>query len=212
MHERCAGPDRAPAQRRGAGPPRDGVRERSRTCAAHRGRRAPPATTGGCPAAERARGVLWRWPNCERNARHALDRRRRPARPLGSRSRHLHHHGRPRPPPAGGRRHRAARPDHPGTPPHLVTTTIRAALLAIGALAVTGKARAYTIETEFTAKCHEKLTSTALRTARATLAVAPSPPVTRDDQALIDDLQFAPDPDMRDLAGATLLVGARDND
>jgi hypothetical protein len=93
-----------------------------------------------------------------------------------------------------------------------VTTTIRAALLAIGALAVTGKARAYTIETEFTAKCHEKLTSTALRTARATLAVAPSPPVTRDDQALIDDLQFAPDPDMRDLAGATLLVGARDND
>jgi MYXO-CTERM domain-containing protein len=88
----------------------------------------------------------------------------------------------------------------------------RVALLAIGALALAGQARAYTIETHFTTKCHEKLTAEALRTAREALGLPAAPPTTVDERALIDDLQFAPDPDMRDLAGATLLVGVRDND
>jgi hypothetical protein len=80
------------------------------------------------------------------------------------------------------------------------------------AVATAGAARAFTIETLFTAKCHEKITAQALRTARLQLEMAATPPATVDERALIDDLQFAPDDDMRDLAGATLLVGVRDND
>src|SRR6267378_1757722 len=94
----------------------------------------------------------------------------------------------------------------------LNSSTIGAVLLTVSALAAAGAARAYTIETHFTAKCHEKLTAQALRTARAALEMAATPRATDDERALIDDLQFAPDQDMKDLAGATLLVGVRDND
>src|SRR5437762_7086727 len=80
------------------------------------------------------------------------------------------------------------------------------------AVAAAGAARAFTIETLFTAKCHEKITAQALRNARAALEIAATPPATADERALIDDLQFAPDDDMKDLAGATLLIGVRDND
>src|SRR5439155_16194127 len=61
-------------------------------------------------------------------------------------------------------------------------------------------------------KCHEKITTEALRTTRLQLEMAATPRATDDERALIDDLQFAPDQDMRDLAGATLLIGVRDND
>src|SRR5438270_1079123 len=79
-------------------------------------------------------------------------------------------------------------------------------------MAASSSARAYTIETHFTARCHEKLTAQAMRNARAALEIPATPPATADERALIDDLQFAPDDDMRDLAGATLLIGVRDND
>lgn len=92
----------------------------------------------------------------------------------------------------------------------LASSKIGAILFAVGA--ATGAARAYTIETHFTAKCHEKVTAQALRTARLQLEMASTPPATDDERALIDDLQFAPDDDMKDLAGVTLLVGVRDND
>jgi len=85
-------------------------------------------------------------------------------------------------------------------------------VVALSAAAAVRPARAYTIETQFTAKCHEKLTAEALRRARATLEIPRTPPATADERALIDDLQFVPDDDMKDLAGATLLVGVRDND
>jgi len=91
----------------------------------------------------------------------------------------------------------------------LSSSTIGAALFAFG---VAGGARAYTIETHFTASCHEKLTAEALRVARLKLELPATPPATSDERALIDDLQFAPDDDMKDLAGATLLIGVRDND
>src|SRR6267378_3025028 len=94
----------------------------------------------------------------------------------------------------------------------LNSSTIGAVLLTVSALAAAGAARAYTIETHFTAKCHEKLTAQALRTARMRLEMAATPRATDDERALIDDLQFAPDDDMKDLAGATLLIGVRDND
>jgi MYXO-CTERM domain-containing protein len=94
----------------------------------------------------------------------------------------------------------------------LTSSNIGAVLLAVSALAPIGAARAYTIETHFTAKCHEKVTAQALRTARVRLEMAATPRATEDERALIDDLQFAPDDDMTDLAGATLLIGVRDND
>src|SRR3954468_15351061 len=86
--------------------------------------------------------------------------------------------------------------------------------IKIGALlfAAAGGARAYTIETHFTARCHEKVTAQALRNARTMLEMPAAPQPTSDERALIDDLQFAPDADMRDLAGAALLAGVRDND
>src|SRR5690242_3596121 len=83
-----------------------------------------------------------------------------------------------------------------------------ATALALGAA---GAARAYTIETHFTARCHERITSDAFRTARGTLEMPAPPRPTADEQALIDDLQFSPDGDMKDLASATLLIGVRDN-
>src|SRR2546423_14604221 len=94
----------------------------------------------------------------------------------------------------------------------LTSSNIGAALLAVSAFAPTGAAAAYPIETHFTGKCHEKVTAQALRTARTHLEMPAPPRATNDERALIDDLQFAPDDDMKDVAGATLLIGVRDND
>ncbi len=94
----------------------------------------------------------------------------------------------------------------------LNSSKIGAVIFTVSVVAATGTARAYTIQTHFTGKCHEKLTAQALRTTRMALEMAATPPATEDEQALIDDLQFAPDDDMKDLAGVTLLVGVRDND
>jgi MYXO-CTERM domain-containing protein len=71
---------------------------------------------------------------------------------------------------------------------------------------------AYTISTVLTAGCHESITSAALRAVRLELATAAPLPASRNERALITDLEFTPDGDMTDLGGATLLVGVRDND
>ena len=74
-------------------------------------------------------------------------------------------------------------------------------------------ASAYTIKNKLSAGCHEGITAVALRKARfelPTTAAAIAP--TDNEKALIDDLQFAPDPDMKDLGGATLMIAVRDND
>ena len=73
-------------------------------------------------------------------------------------------------------------------------------------------AHAYTISTVLTAGCHESITSAALRAVRLELATAAPLPASRNERALITDLEFTPDGDMTDLGGATLLVGVRDND
>src|SRR5438105_5962666 len=51
----------------------------------------------------------------------------------------------------------------------LNSSKIGAVVFIFGAVAAIPAARAYTIETHFTAKCHEKLTAQALRNARAAL-------------------------------------------
>jgi hypothetical protein len=71
---------------------------------------------------------------------------------------------------------------------------------------------AYTVSTLFTAGCHEKITSEALRAVRLDVPNAGPLPLTKNERALVDDLEFTPPADMKDLGGATLLVSVRDND
>jgi hypothetical protein len=87
-----------------------------------------------------------------------------------------------------------------------------AAALLLWLLAVPDPTPAYTVSSPITSGCHERITSEALRTVRLELPTAGPLPLTRDERALVDDLQFTPDGDMRDLGGATLLLGVRDND
>ena len=87
-----------------------------------------------------------------------------------------------------------------------------ASLLVACALSAPGSARAYTIENAFSTGCHEQITSQALRTVRTEVATAAPLALTDNEQALVDDLQFTPESDMKDLGAVTLLVSVRDND
>jgi len=86
------------------------------------------------------------------------------------------------------------------------------ASLGAAVLFFSGAASAFTIETSVTAGCHEEITASALRAVRARGPSAPPMVPDRDDLALINDLPFTIDEDLRDTASATLLLGARDND
>ena len=86
------------------------------------------------------------------------------------------------------------------------------ATVAISLFAPSNAAHAYTISNELAFGCHEEITAQALRNVRTEFATAAPLPATENETALIDDLQFTPDPDMLDLGGATLLAGVRDND
>ncbi len=90
----------------------------------------------------------------------------------------------------------------------------RAAVLAsaVSFTLLPATASAYTISNELSKGCHEDITSAALRSVRTTVPAAAPLPTTADETALVDDLQFSPDPDMRDLGSATLLAAVRDND
>ena len=96
------------------------------------------------------------------------------------------------------------------------TTGLRLALLSVGILvlvgASAGTASAYSYESAVSTGCHERITMGALRTLRTQLATAPAVVADRNDLALIDDLPFALDDDMKDLSSATFIVGVRDND
>ena len=61
--------------------------------------------------------------------------------------------------------------------------------------------------------CHEPITADALRNVRMLLSTAPPITPTRDEAAMIDEVQFTPPDDFTgDLAGMALLLGVRDND
>lgn len=93
-----------------------------------------------------------------------------------------------------------------------VTKMSTPAALAVICVAA-GPAHAFTVESIVTPGCHESITTDAFRVARAMFDTAPPlPATTNDDRALLDDSAFAPAPDMKDLGGATLLIGVRDND
>jgi len=92
---------------------------------------------------------------------------------------------------------------------------VRLAMLASGAallLAAERPAAAYSYESTVSAGCHERVTMATLRIVRGQLATAPAIDPDRNDLALVNDLPFDLDPDMKDLAAATLVVGVRDND
>ncbi len=73
-------------------------------------------------------------------------------------------------------------------------------------------ALAYTVESAATEGCHERITSEALRRVRETSAAAAPIEPDEDERALVADLQFVPEDDMRDVGAVTLLLGVRDND
>jgi hypothetical protein len=93
-----------------------------------------------------------------------------------------------------------------------LTALAGGAIFAWSLLGAPKVAHAYTISSIVTAGCHEQITSDALRAVRLTLASAAPLPANRNEQALIDDLEFSPASDMNDLGGVTLLLGVRDND
>jgi hypothetical protein len=84
------------------------------------------------------------------------------------------------------------------------------AVTLVGTLA--GDARAYSYESAVGSGCHERITMGSLRAVRTQLPTAPVLPAGRNDTALINDLPFTLDPDMKDVSAAALLVGVRDND
>ncbi len=71
---------------------------------------------------------------------------------------------------------------------------------------------AFTVSSPLSKGCHEQITTDALRTVRLDVPDAAALSATPDEAALIADLQFKPDGDMKDLGGATLLAAVRDND
>jgi MYXO-CTERM domain-containing protein len=106
----------------------------------------------------------------------------------------------------------------PITTPHAgaARVSVRALLLSasLGAaiLCTSDRASAFSIETSVTAGCHESITASALRNVRGLVPNAPPIVTDENDLALIDDLPFTLDDDLRDIGSASLLIGARDND
>jgi hypothetical protein len=87
-----------------------------------------------------------------------------------------------------------------------------AAVAVGGAVSAPRGARAYTIASAISSGCHERITGEALRAVREELAAAGPLAADRNEEALIDDLEFPVPADLNDLGAATLLIGVRDND
>lgn len=78
--------------------------------------------------------------------------------------------------------------------------------------ATAGSAHAYSYESAVSAGCHERITMGALRAVRVQLPTLPISVPDKDQTALIGDLPFKLDSDMKDVTAAALVVGVRDND
>lgn len=84
-------------------------------------------------------------------------------------------------------------------------------LAALAVLSFASPAAAFSYETPASKGCHEQITGDALRAVRAA-GRAPRLPLTRDEQALADDVPFTIPDGLDDLGGVTLVIGVRDND
>jgi hypothetical protein len=88
----------------------------------------------------------------------------------------------------------------------------RPAWLAVFAL-LSHTAHAYTIQSGRGPGCHERITGDALIAVRATTDAGDAVETDdQDDEALVHDVPFTLPSELQDLVGATLLIGARDND
>jgi len=88
----------------------------------------------------------------------------------------------------------------------------RRSVLVLCAVLVPAGANAFTVSSPLSQGCHELITSQALRAVRIDTPNAMPLATNANEQALVQDVQFVPDPDMKDLGGTTLLLSVRDND
>jgi hypothetical protein len=95
-----------------------------------------------------------------------------------------------------------------GVPRFSVYLTLIVATVA----ATAGGARAYSYESVVSDGCHERLMMDAWREARDVTGLQAPIVTTRDDDALVRDVPFSLDRDLRDLASVSLLIGGRDPD
>jgi hypothetical protein len=87
-----------------------------------------------------------------------------------------------------------------------------AACAALGVATTSRSASAYSYESAVSTGCHERITMGALRTVRTQLPTAPLVAPDRNERALIDDVPFTLDDDMKDITSVALVIGIRDND
>src|SRR5688572_1052642 len=87
-----------------------------------------------------------------------------------------------------------------------------APLVGVAVAFLPASAQAYRYGTAASDPCHEDIAAAALRQTRIQLANVLPLPLSSEDKALVEDLQFDLPADMRDTAGATLLAAVRDND
>jgi hypothetical protein len=82
--------------------------------------------------------------------------------------------------------------------------------VALALLSAAGSAAAYSTDSIVSDPCHELATTRAIRAARAEMAaLGPLPARSGDDEALLDDLPFELDEDLRELGAAALILGNR---
>jgi hypothetical protein len=79
-------------------------------------------------------------------------------------------------------------------------------------LALASPAYAYTYESIIGSGCHERIAMQSLRAVRTRLPTAPLVAPDQNDNALITDVPYTLDDDMKDLTGASITIGVRDND
>src|SRR6185295_2061772 len=83
--------------------------------------------------------------------------------------------------------------------------------LLVLSFAAAGPANAFTLESPIGKPCHERITAEALRRVRSKLQLSP-PPLSHDEELLLQGLPFNPESDMRGLDGVSLLIAVRDPD
>ncbi|MEJ7732499.1 MAG: MYXO-CTERM sorting domain-containing protein [Polyangiaceae bacterium] len=89
----------------------------------------------------------------------------------------------------------------------------RVAFASLALVTFAAGAEAYSLASAIGEPCHERLASETLRAVRTSLPdAARRIEPDENEQALIDDLPFTIDEDIAELAGASLLLGVRDND
>lgn len=100
---------------------------------------------------------------------------------------------------------------------HSHFATLPGAIVAVCSFLAVGlsprNAAAYSYESAVSVGCHERITMRAMRNLRTDLPQNALPIIPgSNEQALIADVPFALDNDMKDLAATTFVVGVRDND